>query len=813
MTISPSSTTAQRYQRNATLVVNFLLVTLVVSVVTTAISAFQTQSPQSYMSLGLTIGLMLTAVIALVLIRLGRVNLGVGIMLVANMASVPIYTLFTAGLGVLLSVVVILVTTTIASQTLPRRLASRFIIASIASGLVTLLLDLFGPSTRLRSASPLQAILISGGLLLVYSILVARQFRNYSLRTKLIVAFVGLLLVSISAITLFTGSAIRSSLTEETGNKLHNIAVSGGNSVGTVLANEIKVILALSLSQGVEQRLQIANALYEGDDPAEVQAALEELDRRWRASVEANNTDDALVWSKLNDRTTLELGRFQASFPEHVEIFYTDRFGGLVAALQPTSDFYQADEEWWQAAYNNGEGGLYIGQPEYDESSATFGVQMAVPLRLLRQSVEQELAGILRTTFSLESLQKLLVASPGEGAAIVELLFPDGQIMSSKQAGEKALDAAVLEQLSSNTATHFNTNLDGEAVVVSTSPVTSDDPLVGDLINQLNWVALVHQREETAFAPIESITRTTLLVSIAALVVSALLASLLAQYLSRPILQLTEVAAKVSAGDLAARAPVNSEDEIGVLARTFNNTTAQLGELIGSLESRVADRTRALAISADISRRLSGILDQKQLIAEVVEQIRSTFNYYHVHIYLYDAKREHLTLAGGTGEAARTMLARGHRLEEGRGLVGRAAGTNSPVLVPDTSKDPGWLPNPLLPDTKAEVAVPITTSTRVLGVLDVQQNRVNGLGQDDVQLLQAIANQVAIGLQNTRSYEQIQNQAEREAMLNAINQKIQNATRIEDVVQIAAHELGQALGAQRAVAQVSTAKITETRRV
>jgi GAF domain-containing protein/HAMP domain-containing protein len=296
-------------------------------------------------------------------------------------------------------------------------------------------------------------------------------------------------------------------------------------------------------------------------------------------------------------------------------------------------------------------------------------------------------------------------------------------------------------------------------------------------------------------------------------VAATVLAALFALYLSRPILHLTDVAAKVSAGDLAARATVQSDDEIGALTRTFNNTTAQLGEFIGSLEQRVAERTRALALSSDVSRRISGILEQKQLVAEVVEQIRSTFNYYHVHIYLYDEKREHLMMAGGTGEAARAMLARGHRLEEGRGLVGRSAGTNSPVLVPDVSKDPGWLPNPLLPDTKAEVAVPITSGTRVLGVLDVQHNRINDLDQDDVQLLQTIANQIAIGLQNTQSYERAQKQAERETFINTISQKIQGATRIEDVVQIAAQELGQALGAQRAVAQVSTAKITETRRV
>jgi GAF domain-containing protein/HAMP domain-containing protein len=311
-----------------------------------------------------------------------------------------------------------------------------------------------------------------------------------------------------------------------------------------------------------------------------------------------------------------------------------------------------------------------------------------------------------------------------------------------------------------------------------------------------NWAVIVELPWQEAYQSVIQATAA----SVGIILVLAVLAGLVGVYLARrlavPLVDLTKTATRIAAGEMELQATPGGVQEVAGLATAFNSMTAQLRDLIGTLEQRVTVRTKALATSADVSRRLSTIMDQQQLVVEVVEQVKSAFNYYHVHIYLLNEASGDLIMAGGTGEAGRLMMASGHKIPKSRGLVGRAASTNTAVLVPDTSVEPQWLPNPLLSETKSEAAIPITLGDQVLGVLDVQHNVKDGLKQEDVDLLQSIANQVAVAVQNARSYTDVQKRGEREALKTSINQKIQSATTVEDALQVTARELGRTLGAK-----------------
>jgi GAF domain-containing protein/HAMP domain-containing protein len=263
----------------------------------------------------------------------------------------------------------------------------------------------------------------------------------------------------------------------------------------------------------------------------------------------------------------------------------------------------------------------------------------------------------------------------------------------------------------------------------------------------------------------------------------------------RRLADLVQVTEQLAAGEYHTRAKVERQDEIGTLGQAYNTMAGELQTTLTSLEQRALQ----IETSAEVSRRLSMIMDQEELVRQVVEQVQSTFDYYHAHIYLYDDDKENLIMVGGTGEAGRQMLGSGHSIPTGKGLVGRAAESNEAILTPDVSQAIGWLPNPLLPDTQAEATVPIAYGLDVLGVLDVQQDEVGGLDQADIDLLLAISSQVAVALQNARSFQEAQERATQEALIANISRQITGTTTVDDALKVAVRELGRALETETSV--------------
>jgi diguanylate cyclase (GGDEF)-like protein/PAS domain S-box-containing protein len=173
-----------------------------------------------------------------------------------------------------------------------------------------------------------------------------------------------------------------------------------------------------------------------------------------------------------------------------------------------------------------------------------------------------------------------------------------------------------------------------------------------------------------------------------------------------------------------------------------------------AIGAALAKRARQLAIVAEIGAVISANLEQAVLLQLVVDLSQARFDLYHVHIYLLNEAGNKLILAAGAGEVGRQMVAQGREVpfHYQHSLVARAARERASVIANDTQQEPDFLPHPLLPDTRAEMAIPILSGATLLGVLDAQANHPGHFTEDDVLIKTALAAQIGVALQNARLF-------------------------------------------------------------
>jgi len=195
----------------------------------------------------------------------------------------------------------------------------------------------------------------------------------------------------------------------------------------------------------------------------------------------------------------------------------------------------------------------------------------------------------------------------------------------------------------------------------------------------------------------------------------------------------------------------DSGDILGLIGISRDITEAR------QTEQMIAERARQLATVAKVSTAVSTILEPQAMLQAVVDLTKESFNLYHAHIYTLDEEEQKLVLTSGAGQVGAQMVAEGRSIsyDAEQSLVARSARSRQGVIVNDVYQDPGFLPNPLLPDTQAEMAVPIIAGDKLLGVLDVQAEQINRFSDEDITILTTLGTQVAVALQNARQYDQV----------------------------------------------------------
>jgi GAF domain-containing protein/HAMP domain-containing protein len=239
--------------------------------------------------------------------------------------------------------------------------------------------------------------------------------------------------------------------------------------------------------------------------------------------------------------------------------------------------------------------------------------------------------------------------------------------------------------------------------------------------------------------------------------------------LARPLARLAEGTRAFASGNFGERVAVETKDEIGDLANTFNGMAGEIQGLIGGLEERVSQRTGDLETARLNSERrafelqtigeISKVITSEQNLAAllplITRLVSERFGFYHVGIFLLDEARQFAVLQAANSEGGQKMLARGHSLEVGTtGIVGYVAKTGAPRIALDVGTDAVFFNNPDLPNTRSEMALPLISRRQTIGVLDAQSNESGAFTEDDARILRILADQIAVAIENARLFEE-----------------------------------------------------------
>ncbi len=221
-------------------------------------------------------------------------------------------------------------------------------------------------------------------------------------------------------------------------------------------------------------------------------------------------------------------------------------------------------------------------------------------------------------------------------------------------------------------------------------------------------------------------------------------------------------------------------------------SSSELEEQRQRLEEMVVVRTRdlerravQLAAAAQVGRVAASILELETLARQMVNLVSERFNLYYVGLFLLDDAGEYAVLVAGTGEAGRVMRSRGYKLVVGGvSVVGAACAQRQAHIAVDVGAEAARFDNPLLPDTRSQMALPLVVAERVLGALDVQSVAPAAFSDEDIAVLQLVADQVAVAVDNARKFSEEAELLEATSPLYRVSRRLVSAFAPDETVQV-----------------------------
>ncbi len=419
------------------------------------------------------------------------------------------------------------------------------------------------------------------------------RFNEWSLVYKLITAIVLLTVFVLDIVIIPTSITTSNTIKQQTEATMSKLAEQEAYQIATVLESELGILnTSIAGRDSFRSLVSRRNASYSGSD-AEIVAQLEQQDDEWINAPESGNE---LTNQILNTQDSAILKTHVEETPDHLEVMVLDRYGALVAANDLTENYYHAEEAWWQAAWNDGNGAVYIGTPVFDESVNTTVLEIALPVY---GSTTGEVIGVVKAEYDLQALiaqiNHFSLGSTGQA----QLLDRQGIYITSPHAGDMGHPVEEGFRLDGRTFSGKGYEDDvkgheGQSYVLGYASISTQG--FSPAIDQLNWVVQVFQESSEAFEAVRNQRLIAFFATTFAVLSAIGLAFVISRALTRQAKEISRVFSEVRIGDFAARAQVMSKDELGQVAEGVNAILQQFTDILSETQALAQERISTMAL-------------------------------------------------------------------------------------------------------------------------------------------------------------------------------------------------------------------------
>jgi GAF domain-containing protein/HAMP domain-containing protein len=671
----------------------------------------------------------------------------------------------TKGLAIPSGIINIIVVTTIAVYTLPRKWVNRVMTIAVVNAGITIFLDQITtgiPTTDRPEISNIISIAIG----VIYLFILLLQFPRLTLRSKLIVAFISLTALPIVILGVLTYQSTHELLENEIRQEIERTSFAAATSYEEFASSQLGAMETQANSSDLVNFILLpASARPGSEEELLAQDTLASFKRNSPTYIRSFSIVD-LNGTSILDTNSTTLGNDYSGMK-----FFKDMLakGSKLAsglATVPGNDDYV----------------IYFAVPIKSKSGDLIGMYVRIYNANVIQSIMDQIIRANRapgrTTqyhYIIDGTNFFVLAH----SVRVDLNYKtylhrdDRNLLSLIQQGLIDAEDDNNRFLSQPETVEILTQMGetGSFVIPSPADNNEDAESAAARIRNTDWILITSEPTSLITSLIQDQTQATVITSIILMALAALLALLAANFFTKPITELTQIAQSISAGNFNQKATIRTRDEIGLLADSINVMSEEIQQSIEKLESRVERRTADLSLAnqqsekraqnlqtiAEISRIISTEKDQEKLLSLITQIVSEKFGFYHVGIFLLDESKTYAVLRAANSAGGQEMLMRKHSLKVGQtGIVGYVTSTGTPRIALDTGADAVFFNNPSLPETHSEMALPLITRGSIIGALDVQSKVPNAFTDADISIISILADQVSIAIDNSRLLEAAQ---------------------------------------------------------